>query len=235
MKRFILFVLALSGFTKSFAQDLPDFRWELGVRAGVSTTSLPTGPDVYYTGTKSSWNGNYAANIQYNITDKWQAGIDMSWSNWSTSGSWMQSGTNGQLAKPVTVTFVLAQPSVSFMGRFNRLIPFRDAYTEYNKANIYYGIALGMQTANNDANSAYNTLSEPGSNNNSSYHYGSGIGYSAGVQIGFDYYIWPNLGINIEAAAREAYIWTNDSRLNGMNSEYNIFYFPITAGIKYRF
>ncbi len=232
MKRLLFFVLAVAGVSAVKAQNLPDFRWELGVRAGVNTTSLPTGPDMYYTGTKSTWNPIYAASLNYNFTDKWQAGIDMSWSNWSTTGSWMQSGTNGQTAANTNVTFVLAQPSVSFMGRINRLIPIRDAYTEYNKANLYFGIAFGMQVATNDGANAYSTVNEPVL---STYHYGYGIGYASGVQIGYDYYIWPNLGINVEAAAREAYIWTNDSKLNRMNSEYNIFYFPLTIGIKCRF
>jgi len=238
MKRVLFFLIAITAANSLFAQLPPDYRFEFGVNGGMSTTTLPTGPDALYTGSKTTWSPEFSVRFHYNLTDKWQIGIDAGRSKWSTTGNWTLSDVNGQTLQSKQVTFNIADPAVSVCAQLNRMVGFRSRYKEYNKANLYYGISFGTLVAVNNAGSslsAYGASPDPKLMYTSSYNYGYGIGYLTGVQIGLSYYIWENFGVNVELAAREAYVWNNDSRYGHANDEYNIFYFPMTVGLRYRF
>lgn len=238
MRPILLFFIAITTANSLFAQLPADYRFELGVNGGISANTLPTGPDPLYTGTKTIPSAEFSARFHYNLNENWQIGIDLGRSKWTTTANWALTDVNGQTLQSKKVTFNIAEPATSFCAQLNRLKGYRSRYKEYNKANFYYGISLGTIVAANDGSmgqSAYGQSPDPKLMYTSSYNYGYGIGYLAGLQVGLSYYIWENFGVNFEIAGREAYVWNNDSRYSHANDEYNIFYFPITVGLRYRF
>ncbi len=118
------------------------------------------------------------------------------------------------------------------------MIPFYTRYSDFNKANLYFGALVGMVTTINDGSltySKYGQAPDSGYNYMSRYDYGAGTGYSLGAQIGYSYYITPRLGLNVELAARYAHVWTNDEHYGSENSKYYLLYFPETIGLRWRF
>jgi hypothetical protein len=109
----------------------------------------------------------------------------------------------------------------------------------YNKSNFYFGVMGGLVTTVNDASIGYSKYAYPSADSGmryiTSYHYGMGVGYNFGAQVGFTYYLAPRLGLNVEVAARYTDVGTNDSKYAGKNSRFNLLYFPETVGLRWRF
>jgi len=239
MRSFLFFLLTITASTTIVFAQLPaDYKFEIGVNGGVGFNTLPTGPDVQYTGSKTMVGQAYALSFHYNMNERWQIGVELSQTYWKTTAMWALTDVNNQVLQPQKVTFNIANPAVGALAQLNRLVGYRSKYKEYNKANFYYGISFGTLVAKNDGSmseSTYGQNPDPKLVYTSQYNYGYGIGYLGGAQIGLSYYIWETFGVNVELAGRVAHVWTNDYRYNGANSEYNIFYFPCTVGLRYRF
>ena len=239
MRSFLFFLIAIAATSQSLFAQLPaDYKFEFGINGGISFNALPTGPNQLYTGTKTMPAGAWGLNFHYNLNENWQLGLEFAQTSWKTTAMWSLTDVNNQILQPQKVTFNIAKPAVSTLFQANRLMGYRSKYKEYNKANFYYGLSFGLLVAKNDgaiSQSTYGQSPDPSLVYTSQYNYGYGIGYLWGAQVGLSYYIWENFGVNIELAGREAYVWTNDSRYNHQNSEYNIFYFPCTVGVRYRF
>ena len=240
MKSIILAAAVLLATAGSLsAQNFPpDYRFEIGVNGGMSANTIPKGPASSYQGTKGSWAPEFSVRGDYNISQYLQVGIDLGFTNWTTTANWTAYNAYGENVPAREVKFVLAKPAISFAAQVNGMIPFFSRYKEYNKANIYYGATIGIITTINDGSIAYSQYNEmPGSQYTyaSQYNYGNGIGYVAGLQVGFSYFITQRWGINAELAGRYADVGTTDTHYGHENSRYNLFYFPCTVGIRYRF
>ncbi len=230
-----IFTLTASAVAQSFP---PDYRFEAGLNVGASTTTLPQGPLTLYKGTETTWSPEASIRFHYNLTQNWQVGGDLGYTSWSTTGNWAQNDTYGKAIPSQKVKFVISSPTISVAAQANRVVPFYSKFKEYNKANFYYGVTLGIVYTVNDGTSTqstYGSAPDPKFVYTSKYDYGYGIGYVAGVQAGYTYFISEMLGVNIEGAARFTEVGTTDTRYNHANSNYNLFYFPITVGFRLRF
>ena len=69
----------------------------------------------------------------------------------------------------------------------------------------------------------------------SEYHYEPGAGYIVGAQVGMEWYTAGALGMNAEFAPRFAHVNTVDNRGGNRNGPYNLFMFPFSVGLRYRF
>jgi hypothetical protein len=239
MKAFLLtaFTIAAATVSVSAQSFRPDFPLEFGIYGGLGGSTIPTGPASQYTGGKSVWNGTYGATFDYNLSDNLQVGGEVNVAKWSSTANWNQSYTFGQTLEQKKVTFNIANPALSFMAHFNYMMPEYSSYKEYIKGNFYYGISLGLIASVNDgsiAYTAYNDAPAPTYTYVSQYNYGMGIGFTAGVQVGYTYYATEHFGINLQVAGRYATVGTNDVKYAHENSNYHLFYFPCTIGIHYR-
>lgn len=240
MKSLILTAIAILGLAAgSSAQFLPpDYRFEIGVNGGVSTTTVPLGPAAAYQGSKNTWNPVYGINLTYNIFEKLMVSLEATQTKWITKGEWASTITNNQQIAPKEITYQYANPATSFYVAVNGLIPFTSRYGDYNKANIHYGIGGGVVATLNDGNIGYTEEGDPNDPTFkyvTQYNYGFGFGGQVGAQVGFTYYIIPKLGININLAARYVGIRTNEDRYGQMNNYYRMLYFPHTLGVRFRF
>jgi hypothetical protein len=232
---FTVIAIAASANAQSFP---PDYRFEAGLNIGTSVNTLPNGPLALYTGTKTQWAPEASLRFHYSFSPYWQVGGDLGYTNWTTIGNWSQNDVYGKPLQSQRIKFVISDPTITVAAQANRVVPFYSKYKEYNKANFYYGATLGVVFTVNDAGSQqskYNSAPDPNFTYTSQYNYGNGIGYVAGVQAGFTYYISEMLGINIEGAARFTEVGTTDTRYDHANSHYNLFYFPMTVGFRIRF
>lgn len=223
----------------AFAQIFPpDYRIELGINGGASYASLPNGTADQYSGTKPKVAPDASIRFNYNLSEFWQVGADLSATKWESTAMWPLTDIYGQQLQPQKVTIVMASPAIAFDIHLNRMVPFYSRYKEYNKANFYYGVALGLVNTVNDgsiATSTYGQAPDAGYTYTSKYDYGYGIGWEAGVQVGFSYYITQQFGVNIELAGRYTDVGTNETRYDHANARYNMFYYPCNVGLKWRF
>jgi hypothetical protein len=181
---------------------------------------------------------DYSLRLDYAINPRWRMALDIGSRKWETTGTWNQTGEYGTPLKPQNITFLIAKPAITESFMMNYVIPFYNKFQTENKANIYFGGMLGLVTTVNDRSSAYTKYNaQPDSNYTflSRYDYGFGMGLSFGMQMGVNYYFLPRFAINMEIAARYAYVGTNDTRLMDANEKFHLLYFPETIGIKYRF
>lgn len=240
MRSILLTATAILTLTASVsAQSFPpDYRLEAGLNVGTSTTTIPNGPQSLYKGTQTAWSPEASLRMHYNLSPYWQVGGDLGYTSWSTTGKWSLYDTHGNVLPSQKVKFVYSDPTITLAAQANRVVPFYSKYKEYNKANFYYGVTLGLVFTVNDGTSTqttYGQAPDPQFIYTSKYDYGYGIGYVAGVQAGYTYYISETLGVNVEGAARFAEVGTNDTRYDHGNSRYNLFYFPLTVGFRMRF
>jgi hypothetical protein len=239
MKALLLTTIALAMATCSlYAQNPSDYKIEIGLNGGIGVNTIPTGSSALYEGSSGSSNATGSLKVDYNINENWQIGGEVGAAKWMTSGTWPITGAFGQSLQPQKVTFIIANPAISVCAQLNRVVPFYSKYTHYNKANFYYGVSAGILPTVNDgaiSYSKYNKSPDPTYTYVSQYDYGFGLGYVAGVQVGFSYYIIPKLGVNVELAGRYAYVGTNETRYDHENTHYELLYFPATVGLRYRF
>jgi hypothetical protein len=240
MKSFLLGTITLLTISGNlWAQNFPpDYRLEFGINGGIAPFTLPKGVDPLYRGSATVMPATESLNFQYNISQNWQVGGDLGITSWKTKTTWPLNDANNQQLQSGNVTINIAKPEVGFCAQLNRVKAYYSEYKEFNKANLYYGVSLGLAVTVNDggmANSLYNQTPDPNYTYTSQYNYGYGIGYIAGVQVGFTYYVIEHLGFNIELAGRYTDIGTSDTRYDHENARFNLMYFPCKVGLRLRF
>lgn len=240
MKAFLLTVATFLAVTGSmFAQNLPpEYLWEVGVNGGYSVITRPLGPSETYQGRRTKFVGDFSARLNYYINPNWMLNLDLGMRKWETFDTWEVNGLFGKQLKAQDVSFLIASKALSQSIGINYVIPFYTRYNNYNKCNIYFGAMAGMVQTMNDGSteySKYKTAQDSGYNYVSSYHYGPGIGYNFGIQMGFTYYIVPRLGVNVDLSMRYARVNTTDINYRDKNSFFYLLYFPETIGIRWRF
>lgn len=219
----------------------PDLRWDAGVNAGFSGITRPTGPEKDYQGTRTHVVPEYSARVVYAADEHWNINFDLGFRTWESYGTWKNPSTMGTSLKNTEVKFQLGKPAISESIQVNYVIPFYTKYRTYNKANLYFGAMLGMVTTVSDGSVGYSRYNAPPDSSYryiSSYNYGSGIGFSFGLQAGYTYYILRRWGINVEVSAR--YVDVGTEKVNGLNDDHNthryqLLFLPQTIGIRYRF
>ncbi|MFI5196692.1 MAG: hypothetical protein ACHQD8_06355 [Chitinophagales bacterium] len=240
MKAFLLTAAAVMACAGSmFAQNLaPVYDWEVGLNGGFSVITCPLGPSHQYQGSSTNIVHDYSLKATYFFNEHWFLSFDLGTRQWETFGTWQPFDAFGQKLKPRQITFLVADHAITESFQFNYVIPFYAQYSNFNRANVYFGAMLGLVTTTNDGSMGFSKYNAPPDSTyiyTSKYDYGYGIGLSYGVQTGFTYYIIPRLGVNVELAVRYAGVKTQDSRYASENNHFHLLYFPETIGLKWRF
>lgn len=231
MKPLLLFVAAslLSG--NIIAQS-----YEIGINGGLSTTTKPN--KSLYQGNGNVWNYAADVNYRYNISEQWQTGITIGLTQWQRTSDWTLTGPNNENLGDHQVKYLLADRAVSFGLELNRVFPFHKQYEDFVRSNLYVGITAGGVIVGNDGKTYYSKVNPKTPieySYISQYDFETGYGYLLGFQVGYTYFFGAHLGVNIECAPKVAWVGTNDSRYGGANNKFNLFYFPTTVGVHYRF
>jgi hypothetical protein len=239
MKSFLLTVATLMAFTGGmFAQNLPpEFRWEVGANGGYSVITRPVGPPAVYTGTRTNIVKDYSLRASYYFNSRWMMTLDLGDRRWETFGPWKLNDKYGVKLNSIDVPFLLADHALTQTVQMNHVIPFYTQFRNFNRANFYFGVTAGLVETLNDASrsySKYNSPTDSGYTYVSGYHYGSGMGYTLGLQTGFIYYIVPRIGVTAELALRYVNVKTIDINYAAPNAHYHVMHFPQTVGIRYR-
>ena len=241
MKSFLLTALASMACAGStFAQNLPPvYSWEIGVNGGYSAITRPLGPAEGYQGRSTNIVNDFSVRANHYFTEHWMIGIDLGTRKWETFGQWELNDKFNTKLEPTKVNYLVADKAISSTVMINYVVPFYTQFQTFNRANFYFGLNGGMVNTVNDGSKGYSTVKSPIDSTSityvSSYHYGSGMGYSVGFQTGFTYNIVPRLGINIELGMRYVNVKTNDQNAYANNSKFHLLYFPETIGLRYRF
>lgn len=240
MKAFLLTAATILAFAGSmFAQNLPpDYRWEVGVNAGLSTFTRPLGPADAYQGTRTNVSHDYSLRANFFFNEHWMLSADFGTRQWISYGQWEQNDLLGRTLKPRDVTFLVADYAITESFGMNYIIPFYTRYNTFNRANINFGANIGLINTINDGSISYSKYKvdpNPDFTYVSRYDYGYGIGTTWGLQMGFTYYIIPRLAVNLDLSMRYASVHTNDTRYNHANSNFHTLYFPETLGLRFRF
>lgn len=238
MKR-ILFITALAacGSLQALAQNpYPDLHNEFGIGGGVSLMTLPKG--VAYTGTEAKI--SYYGQLMYTryIDNRFNVGIEAGMTHWETTGSMPLSGRNNMAIGSGSTKYLFADRALNFVLRFNKMHWQTDQFN-FQRSYFYYGVAAGLLYTNApERQLEFAQLNgKRGSENRyiSQYNYQNGIGYVAGLQVGYTYFLGRTLGLNIEAAPRFTYVFTEDYQQRNQNDAYHLFYIPVSVGLKFRF
>jgi outer membrane protein W len=240
MKAFLLTAATFLAFAGSvFAQNLPpDYYWEVGVNGGTCGFTRPLGPAINYQGTRTNTVPDLSVRLNYYFNPHWMINLDIGSRKWVSYGTWQLNDLNGVQLKTREITFLIADKAINESVGMNYVIPFYTRYNTYNKANINFGVQVGLVTTVNDGSLAYSKYkSAPDSNYTymSRYDYGNGIGLSYGIQMGVTYYFTPRLGVNLDLAMRYASVKTHDTHYGGENNHFYLLYFPETIGLRWRF
>jgi hypothetical protein len=106
------------------------------------------------------------------------------------------------------------------------------------RSNFYYGVGLGALFTVNDGKTEYRQLYDLSGEEYrfvGEYHYEPAIGYTVGFQVGMEWWASGRLGVNAEFAPRFNHLNTIDNRAASRNGPFDLFTFPVTVGIRYRF
>jgi len=239
MRSFLLtaaMLLALAG--GMFAQNLPpEFRWEVGANGGYSVITRPVGPPAVYTGTRTNVVKDFSLRASYFFNWRWMMSLDVSDRRWETFGQWKLNDKYGKSLAPINVPFLLADHALTQSVQMNYVIPFYTQFRNFNRANLYFGAHAGLVETINDGSrqyAKYNSPTDSGYTYVSGYHYGSGMGYTLGLQTGFIYYIVPRLGVTAELSLRYVHVKTIDINYAEPNNNYHLLHFPQTVGVRWR-
>jgi len=231
MKAFLLSASAVLFSLVSQAQS-----YELGINGGISTTSKPH--QSLYKGDDNIWNYAASVNFRYNITPHLQTGITAGLTKWERMDNWPLSNTSNMSLGEQNVKVVLAEHAVNFQLELNYVVPFYRQYEDFIRSNLYFGVAAGAVIVGNDGKISYSRVN-PNTPAEYTYtselHFESGYGFTVGAQLGYSYFFNNHLGLNVEVAPKVAWVETKDPRYAGGNNQYNLFYYPTTIGIHYRF
>lgn len=238
MKKRLLLLCSLFCAATAFAQNYaPDYRFSLGLYGGISPYSKLMGVNDYTTDqrklpTHLGITGNY------NITDRLQVGLDVNTnSEWSSVATSSFMGQDGIKLGNIETKYVYASRVWSATARVNWMVPMYDRLRN-NRSNFYYGLAGGSIFTINDGQTQYSQFDQIRGENYryvSEYHLEPAAGYTFGFQVGMEWYTRTHFGFNVEFAPRFSHLNTVDSRAAGRNGPYDVFTFPLSVGIRYRF
>lgn len=239
MKKRLLLLLAIVCAGNAFAQNYaPDYRFSIGLYGGIAPTSNLMGDLTDYTNEHKNLPSIIGIVGHYNITDRLQVGLDINThSEWSSKGTVTIMGQDGQQLGDADVKYLAADRVWTTTGRVNWMMPMYDNLRN-NRSNFYYGLAAGGIFTVNDGANIYSQFDETRGENNkyvSEYHFEPGAGYILGAQVGMEWYSRTHWGFNVEFAPRFAHINVVDSRAGNRNGPYDVFSFPLTVGVRYRF
>jgi len=219
----------------------PQLRWDVEAHYGTSIITRPLGPDDAYTGRRTNFVRDYGVKVVYAADEHWNLAFDLGFRKWESYGSWNNDYLMGKKLNNTDVTFQLGKPAITESFQVNYVIPTYSRFKIFNKSNINFGITLGLVTTVSDGSVGYSKYNAPPDSSYryiSQYNYGSGIGWNAGVQIGYTYYIFRRWGVNAEVGAR--YVDVGTQKTNDVNdahhtTRYHMTYIPFNFGIRYRF
>ncbi len=210
--------------------------FEVGINRGVSNTSQPN--ESLYNGDKGKWSYATDLNLHMNFSERWQAGFSIGMTKWERTGNLLLTAAYNINLGSRKVNYLYAKRAVSIAFQGNHVIPFKERYEDFVRSNLYFGLSAGVVVTGNDGNITY-TKTNPNTPSEftyiSEFNYQSGYGTLLGVQVGYTYYFGEHLGINLEFAPKITWVKTVDPKYNNANDTYNLFYFPTTIGIHYRF
>jgi hypothetical protein len=226
-QRLLLVLTMLFGSNAAFAQFYaPDFPLNIGIYGGIAPTTRIYGT-ADYTADEKSLPNIFGIIGHYNVTDHFQVGLDVNTSSeWSAKATTTLQGLN-----------VYASRVWSPQVRINGLIPVYDRLRTV-RSNFYYGVAVGAIFTINDGGRDYTQYNEQLGEEYrfvSEYRYEPAAGYTVGFQIGMEWWTNGRLGVNAEFAPRFNHLNNVDNRYAGRNGPFDVFTFPMTAGIRYRF
>jgi len=212
MKKVIFFILLLP-----FAAQA---QTELGIGGGISANTAPTGNMPYKSNNPAP---NYAgmASVIFNLSTNWQLGLQVRAEGLSGRSSHTYTDPHGNEIGDDGKRFVYAAPLLSGDIVLNRRVGFGKGY-------FYYGIAAGGAGSVNN-HSISNSVSYRAPD--------GGVGYEAGLQIGYTLGVTSSLGVNMELAARYINLsYTAHAPASSTDAllHYGIVAFPLTIGIRYR-
>lgn len=238
MKQCLLLFVAIIFAGTAFAQNYaPDYLFSVGVYGGIAPTTKIYGL-VDYSADEKSLPNQYGIVGYFNILDRLQVGIDINTnSEWSSKGTTTITGLDGNSFGQVGVRYLYADRVYSTTVRLNGMVPMYDRLRD-NRSNFYYGIAGGAIFTVNDGDMTYSQFDGKRGEEYryvSEYHSTPAAGYTFGLQAGMEWYTRGPLGFNVEFAPRFAHLNTVDNRAAGRNGPYDLFTFPVSAGIRVRF
>ena len=193
---------------------------EIGIDGGISANTAPTANMPYKSNSPAP---NYAglASIIFNLSKHCQLGLQVRAEGLSGRSNHSYTDFHGNEIGDDGKRFVYAAPLLTADVVLNRRVGFGKGY-------FYYGIAAG----------GAGSINSHSNGNNVSYRApDGGIGYEAGVQIGYTLGITSSLGVNMELAARYinlSYTAHAPSSSDDALLHYGIVAFPLTIGIRYR-
>jgi hypothetical protein len=237
MRSIILSVTALFLSVASFGQYAtpPDYFREVSINVGISPFSQPSLTKYY--GDKKNLPLTYSVNMHYNFTEHFQVGADLNMSRWEGSGEQQYNAEFGQPSEVRKTTYLYADKAWALTARANYVIPSYDDW-HVNRSNFYFGVAVGAMFTVNDGSLSYGELYDKPYQNYrylSQYNYNSGSGYVLGIQVGYTQYFNNHFGVNFEAAPRYTHVYVLDSKYDHANHDFELWYYPITIGLKFRF
>jgi hypothetical protein len=242
IQRLLLATAITLSSSAAFAQfgrgaDAPDYRFNVGIYGGLAPTTRIY-REVDYTADEKSLPNIWGVNGYYNFTDRLQLGLDVNTSSeWSSRGVTTLYGLNGQTLGQPGVRYVYADRSWTLQARVNGMVPMYNKLREV-KADFYYGLGVGAIFTVNDGLTEYHQFNEQVGEEYrfvSEYRYEPAAGYTFGIQAGMDWWFLGRLGANAEFAPRFNHLNMVDNRIASRNGPFDLFTFPITVGIRYRF
>ena len=236
-QRLLLFAAILLSGTALAQNYAPEYRFNVGVYGGIApTTKIYKTTD--YSGDEKSLPSHFGVIGHYNVMDRLQVGIDINTnSEWSSKGTTTLQGLDGNTLGQVGVRYLYADRVWSTTFRVNGMIPMYDRLKD-NRSNFYYGVAFGGIFTVNDGATVYSQFDQKYGEEYryvSELHYEPAAGYTLGVQLGMEWYTSSHFGFNVEAAPRFSHLNTVDNRAGSRNGPYDLFTFPFSVGVRYRF
>jgi hypothetical protein len=204
--------------------------FEGSIGGGISTVGKPKGLPSVYQGSKSVVNPSVTAQFHYNLSDYWQIGGSISSQEMTRTGNWSNTSPFGQPSVNKNVTFVIANPAISFNVRVNRMIPFYSSYNpELVQSAIYFGASAGAIFTSNDGKTITSSDGYV-----KDFDLENGKGYTIGIHGGYTYYYKRHIAVFGELEPMFAQVYTSDARDAHNLEQYHMIYLNVNIGLRYR-
>lgn len=215
----------------------PDYAFNVGIYGGIApTTRIFRNED--FSADEKSLPSIWGIIGHYNISDRIQVGLDINtMSEWTSRGTTMLQGLNGNVLGQPGIRYVYSERTWTTQVRVNGMVPVYDRMRTV-RSNFYYGLGVGAIFTVNDGRTVYRQYDDlPGEEFRfvGEYHYEPAAGYTVGVQVGMEWWMTDRIGVNAEFAPRFNHLNMVDNRAASRNGPYDLFTFPVVAGLRYRF
>lgn len=180
---------------------------ELGIGLGLSTNSNPNsgGP----VNAAQVFSPCLYLHGGYKLDSATTVGLSLTVTKWNSKGHRLGGST---------ADYVYADPAIAVNAFANYTL------VKKGKSHPYLGVSAGYVVAGGREKDDY-----------SIYTYQEGKGFNAGLNLGYTYDVHPRIGLNIELAPRFAWVSSKrESMGREYKSDYNLFYFPLTVGVRCR-